>query len=224
MFFEKIRNILIYLKSKRLKKRSKRDFSREKDNFKKFIENKKFTSKWFLNNFEIFSYFLPYDKDVKFNYLEIGCFEGLSSLYVLERYKKINATFVDIWDYPNKNSLPLSQRFGEIEKKFDENLSAYNFQKIKSDSVIAMRNLLREEKLFDFIYIDGSHNGEDILSDGIEAFKILKKNGIIFFDDFLQYDKTRKIQSYQGIINFLTLFKNSLKILYFQNNLVIKKV
>ena len=76
---------------------------------------------------------------------------------------------------------------------------------------------------FDFIYIDGSHNGEDILSDAIEAFKILKKDGLIFFDDFLQYDKHRVLQSYQGIEKFLSLYDNYLKIEYFQNNLVVRR-
>ena len=86
-----------------------------------------------------------------------------------------------------------------------------------------MRNLFTQKKFFDFIYIDGSHNGEDILSDAIEAFKILKKGGIIFFDDFLQFEKDRLIQSYSGIKKFLELYKNNIENFYFQNNLVIKK-
>ena len=86
-----------------------------------------------------------------------------------------------------------------------------------------MRKLLKQKKSFDFIYIDGSHNGEDILSDAIEAFKILKTNGLIFFDDFLQHDKDRYLQSYEGIEKFLTLYSNYLNIEYFQNNLVIRK-
>ena len=61
------------------------------------------------------------------------------------------------------------------------------------------------------------------MSDAIEAFKILKKGGLIFFDDFLQFEKDRQIQSYTGIEKFLELYKNYLEILYFQNNLVIKK-
>jgi len=77
---------------------------------------------------------------------------------------------------------------------------------------------------FDFIYVDGSHNGEDILSDAIEAFKILKKGGLIFFDDFLQYELNRKIQSYVGIEKFLELYSNDLQIVFFQNNLVVKKI
>jgi len=94
---------------------------------------------------------------------------------------------------------------------------------MKDDSVVSMRKLLRKNKSFDFIYIDGSHNGEDILSDAIESFKLLKVNGLIFFDDFLQHDRDRQIQSYEGIQKFLSLYSNYLIIEYFQNNLVVRK-
>ena len=102
-------------------------------------------------------------------------------------------------------------------------MSGFNFTKIKDDSVVAMRKLFKQNRSFDFIYIDGSHNGEDILSDAIEAFKILKKEGLIFFDDFLQHDKNRALQSYEGIEKFLSLHSKYLKIEYFQNNLVVRK-
>ena len=176
-----------------------------------------------MNNFEIFNFFLPTEKDKEFDYLEIGCFEGLSSFYILSEYKNINAFFIDLWNSPNSNSKSLTDDFQIIENNFDENLLDFNFTKIKGDSVISMRNLFKKKIFFDFIYIDGSHNGEDILSDAIEAFKILKKGGLIFFDDFLQHEKERAIQSYSGIEKFLKLYKNYLEILYFQNNLVVKK-
>ena len=155
--------------------------------------------------------------------MEIGCYEGLSSFYVLSEFKFVNAYFLDIWDESNKNSKSLTNDFGRVEKFFDENVSEFNFTKIKDDSVISMRKLFRNDISFDFIYIDGSHNGEDILSDAIEAFKILNKGGLIFFDDFLQYEKNRKIQSYVGIEKFLELYFNDLQIIFFQNNLAVKK-
>ena len=124
---------------------------------------------------------------------------------------------------PNPNSKTLSHNFGLIEKAFDQNLSGFDFKKMKNDSVISMRKLLKENVHFDFIYIDGSHNGEDILSDAIEAFKILKVNGLMFFDDFLQHDDNRILQSYVGIDKFLSLYSDYLEIEYFQNNLVVRK-
>ena len=223
MFFLKLKYFLHYYKSKALKKRCKKDYASQKKIFEQKLDHKNFSQKWFLNNFEIFTFFLPKDKSLKFDYLEVGCYEGLSSFYVLSEYKFVNAFFLDIWDMPNPNSKTLSPNFNLIEKAFDQNLSGFNFKKIKNDSVISMRKLLKENVHFDFIYIDGSHNGEDILSDAIEAFKILKVNGLMFFDDFLQHDDNRILQSYVGIDKFLSLYSDYLKIEYFQNNLVVRK-
>ena len=223
MLFLKLKYLLYYYKSKSLKKKCKKNYKNEKIEFVKKLYKKKFSNKWFLNNFEIFNFFLPKDKNKKFDYLEVGCFEGMSSFYVLSEYNYVNAFFLDIWDLPNPNSKTLSNDFDSIEKAFDENLSGFNFIKIKDDSVVSMRKLFKQNKSFDFIYIDGSHNGEDILSDAIEAFKILKIDGLIFFDDFLQYDNSRNIQSYEGISKFLSLYSNYLKIEFFQNNLVVRK-
>ena len=223
MFFLKLKYFLHYYKSKALKKRCKKDYASQKKIFEQKLDHKNFSQKWFLNNFEIFTFFLPKDKSLKFDYLEVGCYEGLSSFYVLSEYKSVNAFFLDIWDMPNPNSKTLSPNFDLIEKAFDQNLSGFNFKKIKNDSVISMRKLLKDNVHFDFIYIDGSHNGEDILSDAIEAFKILKVNGLMFFDDFLQHDDNRILQSYVGIDKFLSLYSDYLKIEYFQNNLVVRK-
>ena len=219
----KLKYFVHYYKSKILKKKCKKNYKDQKIKFESDINEKNFSNKWFLNNFDIFNFFLPKDKNSKFDYLEVGCFEGLSSFFVLSEYKAVNAILLDIWDMPNPNSKTLSHNFNSIEKAFDNNLSGFNFTKIKDDSVVTMRKLFKQNKSFDFIYIDGSHNGEDILSDAIEAFKILKKEGLIFFDDFLQYDKNRVLQSYDGIEKFLNLYSNYLKIEYFQNNLVVRK-
>ena len=223
MFFLKLKYFLHYYKSKALKKRCKKDYASQKKIFEQKLDRKNFSQKWFLNNFEIFTFFLPKDKNLKFDYLEVGCYEGLSSFYVLSEYKSVNAFFLDIWDMPNPNSKTLSHNFGLIEKAFDQNLSGFDFKKMKNDSVISMRKLLKENVHFDFIYIDGSHNGEDVLSDAFEAFKILKVNGLMFFDDFLQHDDNRILQSYVGIDKFLSLYSDYLKIEYFQNNLVVRK-
>ena len=224
MLLLKLKYFLNYYKSKSLKKKCKNIYSKKKNDFIHKISIKNFSNKWFLNNFEIFNYFLPKNVNDKFNYLEVGCFEGLSSFYVLSEYKFVNAYFLDIWDIPNQNSKSLTDDFNKVERAFDQNLSEFNFTKIKDDSVISMRKLFRKQINFDFIYIDGSHNGEDILSDAIEGFKILKKGGLLFFDDFLQHQNDREIQSYIGIEKFLELYSKDLKIIYFQNNLVIKKI
>ena len=113
----------------------------------------------------------------------------------------------------------------EIEKVFDQNLKNFNnLEKIKIDSIIALRKLKDNNREFDYIYVDGLHEGTHVLIDAIQSFKLLKINGIIIFDDFMQYDKSLLYKSYEGIYSFLKLFKKQIKILYFQNILVVKKI
>jgi hypothetical protein len=46
----------------------------------------------------------------------------------------------------------------------------------------------------------------------------------MILDDFMQDDKNIAYQSYEGIFCFLELFRKEIKVLYFQNILVLKKI
>ena len=220
----KIKNFLIIIKSRLLKKKISLIYKENKKNFEKLIENKSFSRKWFLNNFEIFSHYLPKELNKEFSYLEIGSFEGLSALNILSNYPNSKVTVIDLWSESNLNSESLEVNFIEVEKRFDENLKGYNFIKIKKDSVIALRELLKKRIFFDLIYIDGSHNGEDILSDAIESYKLLNIGGIIIFDDVVNSNKNISIQSYKGFEKFCETFNERLKVLYLKNIAVVKKI
>jgi len=222
----KLKNFFIYFKSKILKRKIKKISKKNKiikNNFKDFIKAKFFSEKWFLNNFDIFHYFLPIDLSKNFSYLEIGSYEGLSALSVLFHYKNAKVTTIDLWDQSNINSESLEVNFNEVEKRFNKNLENYNYNKIKKDSVIALREILRKKLFFDVIYIDGSHNGEDILSDAIESYKLLSLEGIIIFDDIGSHNENVSIQPYVGFQKFCEIYKNKIKILYLGKIAVIKK-
>ena len=121
---------------------------------------------------------LPKELNKEFSF-RIGSFDIQQLSYY---YPNSKVTVIDLWSESNLNSESLDVNFIEVEKRFDENLKGYNFIKIKKDSVIALRELLKKNISFDIIYIDGSHNGEDILSDAIESYKLLNIGGIIIFD------------------------------------------
>jgi len=217
----KLKNFFVILKSRLLKKKLN---SRQKSFFVEYIEKKNFSQKWFLNNFEIFHHYLPKNLDTNFSYLEIGSYEGLSALNILFNYKNSKVTTIDLWAESNINSESLSVDFNEIEKRFDENLEGYKFNKIKNDSVVALRELLKKRIYFDFIYIDGSHNGEDILSDALESYKLLNMGGIMIFDDIVNTNKNINIQSYTGYESFYAIHKKNLRVLYLKNIAVVKKI
>ena len=217
----KLKNFFVILKSRLLKKKLN---SRQKSFFVEYIEKKNFSQKWFLNNFEIFHHYLPKNLDTNFSYLEIGSYEGLSALNILFNYKNSKVTTIDLWAESNVNSESLSVDFNEIEKRFDENLEGYKFNKIKNDSVVALRELLKKRIYFDFIYIDGSHNGEDILSDAIESYKLLNMGGIMIFDDIVNTNKNINIQSYTGYESFYAIHKKNLRVVYLKNIVVLKKI
>jgi hypothetical protein len=214
----KLNYLYDYINGKVKKKLITKNFSHSVSVFKDLIVKKKkqFNDVWFLNNLVIFENFFPKNKKYNFKYLEIGCHEGMSLLYVLENYKRVLATGIDVWS---------GKKYSLTEKIFDKNISGYkNFLKIKKDSIVALRELNHNNFFFDYIYIDGLHLGEHVIVDAVESFKVLKNNGIMIFDDFLQFDASRKYQTYEAIFYFLQFFKNNLRILYFQNILVIKKI
>ena len=208
--------IISSFKKKKIKKKS--NFS----NFEILIKDKKFSTYWFLNNYKIIGSFLPEDYNKTFKYLEIGSFEGLSSLFVLSYWKNANITCVDTWQTSKDKSQILDFNFENVEKKFDSNLQDFSFKKIKNTSEGAFKQLSKKDS-FDYIYIDGSHNGIDIFNDALASFKILNVGGIIIFDDINNIYNEIEMQPHDAFEKFYTLYKKKIKILYLKNIAVIKK-
>ena len=80
-------------------------------NFEVLVKDKNFSTYWFLNNYKIIGSFLPIDRNENFNYLEIGSFEGLSSLFILSYWKNANVTCVDTWETSKDESQFLDFNF-----------------------------------------------------------------------------------------------------------------
>ena len=191
-------------------------------NFEVLVKDKNFSTYWFLNNYKIIGSFLPIDRNENFNYLEIGSFEGLSSLFILSYWKNANVTCVDTWETSKDESQFLDFNFQTVEKKFDTNLKDFSFRKIKNTSEIAFKELTQRDS-FDYIYIDGSHNGIDIYNDALASFNILKVGGIIIFDDITNIYQEIEMQPHDAFEKFYILYKRKIKILYLKNIAVIEK-
>jgi len=104
-----------------------------------------------------------------------------------------------------------------------------NIQKSEMESRVKVIKGKSSEKLFeldltsfDFIYIDGSHKCLDVYLDAVLAWRLLRKGGILGFDDYL-FNKGVTLDSpYEAINNFLKGVTH--EILYMDYRVFIRKV
>ena len=215
-----INQYIIYKLKSFFEKRERKHFV---NNYRVFLNSKKLTQDWFSHNIYDWKKILKNFENLNFNYLEIGSFEGNSAIFVLKSYQKAFVSCVDAWSQftTGNEKLPLQT----IENNFNENLKDFQnrFIKIKMKS---QNFFLENKKKFDIIYIDGSHHADDVLSDCIESWKILNKNGVIIIDDyFWQGYKNPLEDPIHGINKFLSIYKRYFSVLRVSNyQLFIKKL
>lgn len=149
-----------------------------------------FSKTWFLDS-EIKQLLLNFmDKTKKNNILEIGCFEGMSSVFFADNlldHSYSTLTCVDPFLHINNNDH--SQYLCNNEEfNFDYNLAVCsNSEKITIHKITSDEFFLTEKKkqtIYNFIYIDGCHESDFILRDMENSFNVLDKNGIMWMDDY----------------------------------------
>tara|TARA_B100000214_G_scaffold156271_1_gene112073 strand:- start:170 stop:856 length:687 start_codon:yes stop_codon:yes gene_type:complete len=194
---QKFFNIFIKKKIKSFKKRNQI-----------FLKNKKITNDYFsMHSYNFFKYlnFL----EGNFNYLEIGTYEGNSAMFVANTFPKSKVYCVDNW---NKTEEYGDQNFDIVEKNFDYNTSSFNnILKFKNNSDDFFK---KNNTLFEVIYIDGYHKDFQVLKDCRNAWKILKKNGLLICDDYIWnfYENIKENPCY-SINKFINEIKNENKVL-----------
>jgi glycosyltransferase involved in cell wall biosynthesis/predicted O-methyltransferase YrrM len=184
-----------------------------------------FTSDWFSGSIPVWEPLLAGLKPARI--LEIGSFEGRSTCYLIEtcsRTKHIQIYCVDTWEggiEHDKNAMP------EVERRFDHNVAIAKrrashgavVNKLKKKSVTALAEILSSnEPPFDLIYIDGSHEASDVLTDSIIGFQLLRVGGVMIFDDYLWCQPPASEQDTlnlpkAAIDSFINLFQRKLRVI-----------
>ena len=202
-------------------------YSKEKNEFKKFCENKLFFNQkdLFSNNIpswlNLFEKFSLKKKNLKV--LEIGSYEGRSSVFILEYLKNAHLTCVDNFE-PFQELLGDNKKFNLVYENFIKNINRYS-KRVSVKKEKSSNFFFNNKDKFDFIFIDGSHKFADVINDAFESFKILNSGGIIIFDDFLWHNHQKFNNSITfAIITFLHSNKNKIKIIYSNYQIMIKKI
>ena len=161
------------------------DFNLSLTRFKaEVVERGDFTQDWFTAHAESLETVLrPLERRAA-RMLEIGSFEGLSSCYFLWRLSDLRMTCVDTFE--GSSGLPSGEREG-LEDAFDRNVElvdASRVRKLRGDSRRVVLDLADEHARFDFVYVDGSHRGLDVLVDAALSWPLLEVGGVVVFDDY----------------------------------------
>ena len=129
--------------------------------------------------------------------LEIGSYEGASACYLINKLAQespIEIHCIDTWDGGAEHK-GAAIDMASVESRFHHNTKLaisrvpHNVNLIvhKGLSDFHLASLVSQNYsgFFDFIYIDGSHQAPDVLTDAVLGFKLLKVGGFMFFDDYL---------------------------------------
>lgn len=190
-----------------------------------------FRCDWFKHakiNFEI--YLEKFKNKSNLRFLEIGSFEGMSTLWLLENIltdASCKITCVDTF-VGNEERYWIGTDTSNIFHTFNNNISKHK------DKVIILKGKSQEQlrrdefryPIYDFIYIDGSHRAPDTLEDIILSFRLLKPLGIMILDDY-QWDfpVDDDIEHPKMAIDaFLSIFKKEYKLLLKDYQAVIEKL
>ena len=155
-----------------------------------------FTNNWFqITAKAVWDQLIPQVRPNKI--LEIGSYEGASICYLIDKLARdaeLEIHCIDSWEGGIEHkSAGISMN--AIEARFRRNIGLavekaakpVDMHIHKGFSDLCLAQLLAENRrnYFDMIYIDGSHQAADVLYDAVVAFKLLKVDGLMVFDDYL---------------------------------------
>lgn len=127
------------------------------------------------------------------SFLEIGSCEGQSTLWFLKTILTHSTSRITCIDPHDKkpdtwyNNLQNPHRLKTQKRTFDlfkSNILKPYKEKVTYCQTKSWETLLGLEGKFDLIYIDGAHDFCTVYMDGKLSMPLLKKGGIIMFDDY----------------------------------------
>ena len=146
-----------------------------KEFWSEWFDGASFTTDWSSRAFNDWSRCFSSLRDEPLEILEIGAWEGRSTIFFLEFFRKSRVECVDVFLLGNEGLFD-----SNVVKKYGARV-----EKHKSRSVpILDAFATRRQRRFDLIYIDGAHERDDVMVDTILAWRLLKVDGFLIWDDY----------------------------------------
>ena len=169
-----------------------------------------------LPNWQI--YLAPLAQRVGCQVLEIGSHEGRSAVWFLHNLCRDNHSRITCIDTFHGQS---------YEARFDHNTRIAGGQgrltKCKGSSHDWLPTLTPAS--FDLIYVDGSHLAADVVLDGLLCWKLLKRGGLLLFDDYLWNPHRKPSRRPQmGIDLLLETWNEQARVLFQEYQVLVQKL
>lgn len=161
----------------------------------------------FSNNISMWMQLLaPYKEMDNLRFLELGTNLGRASVFLLDTILTGKNCLLDTVDFTNhirtadKDGVNTST-IANLQPYIDNKTCVFH-QKLTVDFFANVGNVE-----YDLIYVDASHEREDVLFDAVNSFFHLKENGVIIFDDYGWGECGQAIDS------FLTIFSRKIRLI-----------
>jgi predicted O-methyltransferase YrrM len=204
------------------------------------MKNYTFTENWFEEDGLSTINGIDFTKEL--HILEIGSFEGKSTIWFLDNFlqNKISTiTCIDPWmgysqDHDSLNSYFKENNEWDLKQRKTKEIFLHNIvESTNSEKVIVRQgfsdkvlpSLITEQKLYDIIFVDGNHTAPYVMMDTIMSWSLLKNNGIMIFDDYMWgLDKPTTLRPKESIDYFILTFKDYCTEIYSNYRKIIKKL
>lgn len=193
----------------------------------------RYTFDWFSNNIPRWEEYLSPLKGKELKALELGSFEGRSAVWLLENvltHPKSHIICVDNFrpsaemKAVHKSKLPLPTT---VKRHFLHNTKPFGskVELIVADTKDALKQpkLLRHTDVIDIVYIDAGRHAQHVLEDAVLSFPLLKKGGIIIFDDYTNSKEHDFSCPKKGIDAFLDVYSDELEVMNTSWQVIAKK-
>jgi predicted O-methyltransferase YrrM len=204
------------------------------------MKNYKFTENWFES--DDLNKFTPKGTQKELHILEIGSFEGKSTVWFLENLlqnQNSSITCIDPWtsysqtndSFESYNSENTEWDFKNHKNTFLYNIKESGFENkvniIQGFSHEILPELIHKKK-FDIIFIDGNHTAPFVITDAVFSWYMLKPDGLLIFDDY-QWGKSKNLVGTTlapklAIDSFVDCFSDYLEVIHKEWRLAIRKI
>jgi predicted O-methyltransferase YrrM len=188
-----------------------------------------FTQDWFSRHIPIWKELFAPMRDGRLRVLEIGCFEGLATVWLLQNalaHPESHITCVDPFtgnvEHSAKDVEGLYDRF---KSNVLDNFPPSKVTCLREESHRALKSLALSGAVFDVIYVDGDHHACAALEDLVLSYRVLAKGGILIIDDFLPTDRhlcSLEIP-FPGVHAFMTAYADKVRVVYANYQLILQK-